>query len=162
MATPKHVAVIVAQAGVGTPPVVEQAREGGPATLVLNQEPGESLPAMGHRVRDSLSRLASEGLRVHRATFVARKGFGIADVLGTADLLRVLLSAMVSFGGGQVYLRGDAADARSQVALRALAEAISDQVRGTGIQIVSSTLPERPENLFSTDGPDSQLHNSLS
>lgn len=162
MATLGQVAVIVAQAGVGTSPVVEQARQSGPSTLVLNQEPGESLPAMGQRVRDSLSQLESRGLRVHSATFVARKGFGIADVLGTADLLRVLLSAMVSVGGGHVYLRGDAADARSQVALRALAEAISDQVRGTGIQVVSSALPEHAENLFSADGPDSQLHNSLS
>jgi hypothetical protein len=44
---------------------------------------------------------------------------------------------MVAVGGGHVYLQGDAHDARAQVALRALAEAIGDQVRGTGIEIVS-------------------------
>jgi hypothetical protein len=145
MATLGKVAVIVAQAGVDASAPLPGADEVSPTTLVLQQEPGESLPAMGQRVRNSLSELANQGLHVQSATFVARKGFGLGDVLGTADLLRVLLAAMMSVGSGHVYLRGDALDNRAQVALRALADAIRDQIRGTGIHIVSGAAAEPHE-----------------
>jgi hypothetical protein len=137
MATVGQVALIVAQAGADPSSVEQQVRVDVPTTVKLHQEPAESLTSLGHRVRARLSQLSSQGYGVHSATFVARRGFGLGDVLATADLLRVLLTSMLAVGGGQVYLQGDAHDARAQVALRALAEAISDQVRGTGIQIVS-------------------------
>jgi hypothetical protein len=137
MATIGQVAVIVAQSGADASPSVEQVRRDVPTTVLLSQEPDESLTSLGHRVRTRLASLGAQGYRVHSATFVARNGFGLGDVLATADLLRVLLTGMVSVGGGQVYLQGDAHDAHAQVALKALGDAISDQVRGTGVEIVS-------------------------
>jgi hypothetical protein len=137
MATIGQVAVIVAQAGADATPSVQSAPSDAPSTVLLSQEPNESLASLGHRVRARLTSLVTQGYRVQSATFVARNGFGLGDVLATADLLRVLLATMVSVGGGHVYLKGDAHDSHAQVALRALGDAISDQVRGTGVQIVS-------------------------
>src|SRR4051794_40625343 len=137
MATIGKVAVIVAQAGADASPSVEQVHRAVPTTVLLNQEPHESLASLGHRVRTRLASLGAQGYHVHSATFVARNGFGLSDVLAAADLLRVLLTSMVSVGGGHVYLQGDVHDAHAQVALQALGDAISDQVRGTGVEIVS-------------------------
>ena len=73
----------------------------------------------------------------HRLTFVAREDFGIADVPATSDLLRSLVTSMVGAGAGRVYLQSHGPGTRSHFALQALAFAISDQVRGTGVEIVT-------------------------
>lgn len=139
MATSGQVAVIVAQAGVDVDacPCVDDLRREPCGTVVIQQEAGESIPVLGQRIRARIAQLAAQDHQLHSATFLARRGFGLADVLGTAELVRVLMTGMLAFGSGQVCLQSEAQDAHAQVALKALADALSDQMRGTGVEITS-------------------------
>ena len=139
MASIGQVAVIVAQTGVDVDaaPCVDQLRREVSSTVVVHQEAGEAIPSLIQRVRARLGQLATQGYRLHSATFLARRGFGLNDVLGTADLVRVMLTGMLAIGSGQVCLQPESQDLHAQVALKALADALSDQVRGTGVEIVS-------------------------
>jgi len=136
MATVGQVAVIVAQRGTSPEAAVEARQTDSPTVLLLSQEPGESLGGLGQRVRARVHALVSEGWRIRSATFVARPDFGIADVPATSELLRALISSMVDAGYGRVYLKSQGT--RAHYALQALAFAISDQVRGTGVEIITS------------------------
>jgi len=139
MATSAQVAIILAQAGVDVDSAacVDQLRHEVPNTVVIQQQAGEGVSAWGQRVRELIAQLSSQSFHLHSATFLAQRGFGLGDVLATADLMRVLMSGLVALGPGQVCLLSEYHDAHAQVALRALADALSDQVRGTGIEIVS-------------------------
>jgi len=137
MATIGQVAVIVAQRGT-TPGAAVEARQGdAPTVVLLSQEPGESLGGLGQRVRARVRVLVSEGWRIQSATFVARDDFGIRDVPATSELLRSLVTSMVAAGSGRVHLQSQGQGTRGHFALQALADAISDQVRGTGVEIVT-------------------------
>ncbi len=151
MATIGQVAVIVAQAGVDVDacPCVDNLRQEACGTVVLQQEAGESLPVLGQRIRERIAVLASQGHQLHSATFLARRGFGLGDVLGTADLVRVLLTGMLAFGSGQLCLQSEAQDPHAQVALKALADALSDQMRGTGVEVTSRQSCRPPAPGFS-------------
>jgi hypothetical protein len=145
MASIGQVAVIVAQSGVDVEAsaCVDSLRREVSGIVVLRQEPGEAMQALGQRVRARLAQLTGQGYRLHSAAFLAQKGFGLGDVLGTADVVRVLLSGMLTTGHGQVVLQPAAQDLHAQVALKALADALSDQVRGTGVEIISLSV-DRP------------------
>jgi hypothetical protein len=136
MASLGHVAVIVAQDGANTGTPVEALLAMGPTVVMLTQEPGETLSKLSQRVRARVQILLNDGFRVHSATFIAKNGFGLRDVLPTAEMLRSLVTPMVAAGHGRVFLQSDARDARSGYALAALADAIQDQVRGTGVEII--------------------------
>jgi hypothetical protein len=139
MATVGQVAVIVAQDGIEASAPLEALVANAPSphsVVLLSQEPGESLSQLSQRVRARVAVLLKEGFRVQSATFVAKNGFGLGDVLPTADMLRILVSTMVSMGHGRVFLQAHSRDTRAHYALAALADAITDQVRGTGVEII--------------------------
>jgi hypothetical protein len=139
MGTGGQVAIIVAQAGVDVDAsaCVEQLRGEVPTTVVIHQQVGESVSALGQRVRARLGQLAGQNYRLHSATFLAQRGFGLGDVLAAADLLRVLLTSIQPLGPGVVCLQPESQDPHAHVALKALADALGEQVRGTGVEIVS-------------------------
>lgn len=139
MATVGQVAVIVAQGGMeAAAPLEALAATADVASnvIVLSQEPGETISQLGQRVRARVALLLKEGFRVQSATFVAKSGFNLADVLPTAEMLRILVATMVAVGHGRVYLHAHPRDTRAHYALASLAAAISDQVRGTGVEII--------------------------
>ena len=136
MAALGHVAVIVAQDGANTGTPVEALLAMGPTVVMLTQEPGETHSKLSQRVRARDQMMMNDGFRVHSATFIAKNGFDLRDVLPTAEMLRSLVTPMVAAGHGRVFLQSDARDARSGYALAALADAIQDQVRGTGVEII--------------------------
>ncbi len=138
MATVGQVAVIIAQEGTDSSSDVASRRAETPAVVLVAQEPGETLGSLGQRVRARVRALVAEGWRIRSATFVARAGFDLSDVPATMELLRVLVSSMVSFGSGTVYLSPQGKGVRTQYALEALASAVGDQVRGTGVEIVTT------------------------
>jgi hypothetical protein len=139
MATSGQVAIIVAQAGVDVDAsaCVHQLRGEVPSVLLIQQQAGENFTALGQRLRGQIAELVKQNFKLHSATFLAQRGFGLGDVLATADLLRVLTTSMLPLGPGAVYLQPESADPHAQVALRALADALGEQVRGTGVEIVS-------------------------
>jgi len=137
MATIGQVAVIVAQRGTSPEAAVEARKGEAPTVVLLSQEPGESLGGLGQRVRARVRALVSDGWRIQSATFVARADFGIRDVPATSELLRALVTSMVAAGSGRVHLQSQGQGTRAHFALQALAFAISDQVRGTGVEIVT-------------------------
>ena len=148
MASLGHVAVIVAQDGANTGTPVEALLAMGPTVVMLTQEPGETLSRLSQRVRARVQMMLNDGFRVHSATFIAKNGFTLGDVLPTAEMLRSLVTPMVAAGHGRVFLQSDARVARSGYALAALADAIQDQVRGTGVEIIKGaprvTAPSMP------------------
>jgi hypothetical protein len=143
MATIGQVAVIVAQEGADAAGPFAALDAAYATVVLLDQQPHESLSQLSQRVRARVSTLLREGYRIQSATFVAKNGFDLADVLPTADLLRALVTTMVAVGSGCVYLHADSRDTRAHLALSALADAIAEQVRGTGVQIVKGA-PRMP------------------
>jgi hypothetical protein len=143
MSSGGQVAVIVAQDGNEAAAPLESLIHGASTVVMLSQEPDESLSQLSQRVRARVALLLKDGFKVQSATFVARNGFDLGDVPATAGMLRILVSTMVSLGQGKVYLHAHSRDTRAHYALAALTDAISDQVRGTGVEIIHGA-PRQP------------------
>jgi hypothetical protein len=135
--------MILAQEGAEVEPVLSawQCSAGDASLLLLQQEEGESLSDFKRRLQLGLATVESAGRAIERGAFVAKSGFGLPDVLATVALLSSLVAAMVALGSGQVYLWGHAGDAQATTALEALADAMRDQVRGTGVDVVTEESP---------------------
>ncbi|HEY6876460.1 MAG TPA: hypothetical protein VI299_00495 [Polyangiales bacterium] len=89
------------------------------------------------RLQLRLQHFDHSGGGLERGAFVAKHGFGLQDVLATVALLSSLVATMVAYGTGSVYLWGQADDHQASYALEALADAMRDQVRGTGVQVIT-------------------------
>lgn len=134
MATIQHVAVIVAQSGADVARHVAAASPN--ASLeVFQQVSGESDSQLFQRLRSRLSALNATGMRIQTASFVARSGFNSDEVLGAAGLVRGLVALMVAVGAGTVRLHAAPGDRQAQVALTALTDALTEQLRGTGVTL---------------------------
>ena len=130
--------LILAQEGAVLAPLVASLQRAEPAQLeVLQQEPAESLSAFRQRLPVLLAGLERANRCIEHGAFVAKSGFGLPDVLATVALLSSLVATMVAFGTGHVYLCGHEGDAQAGYALEALADAMRDQVRGTGVEVVT-------------------------
>ena len=143
--------LILAQEGAVVEPLVSAWRGGiagdeADTVEVLQQAPGESLTDFKRRLNDRLAGIEQAGRAIERGAFVAKSGFGLPDVLATVALLSSLVATMVSGGAGRVYLCGHAGDSQASCALEALADAMRDQVRGTGVEVVTDEpiLASRP------------------
>jgi len=146
--------LILAQEGAVVEPLVSAWRGGAGGAVdlaidtveVLQQQPGESLTDFKRRLNVRLAGIEQAGGAVERGAFVAKSGFGLPDVLATVALLSGLVATMVSGGAGRVYLCGHAGDSQASCALEALADAMRDQVRGTGVEVVTdeTVAVERP------------------
>jgi len=135
MATASKLAVVVAQYGADVPTCVATQPE---ASCELVQQAQDETPGqLTARVRERLATLATDGARIHTASFVARKGFDVRDVMAAAGLLRGLVSAMVAAGTVQVHLHAEPSDLQTRYALTALAEAMTQQLEGTGVEFVA-------------------------
>jgi hypothetical protein len=145
MATASKLAVVVAQYGADVA-ACAAVHADAPSELV-QQAPDESAGQLMARVRQRLATLATDGARIHTASFVARKGFDVRDVMAAAGLLRGLVSAMVAAGTVQVHLHAEPSDLQTRYALTALAEAMSEQLEGTGVEFVAhlATPSDRPQ-----------------
>jgi hypothetical protein len=133
MATVGKLAMVVAQYGADVSACVARDADDG-AVEVVQQAADESGAQLTTRVRERLSRLVSAGYRVHSASFVARGGFDVRDVMATAGLLRGLVASMVAVGAGHVHIRAAAGDVHTRYALTALADALSGELHGTGVE----------------------------
>jgi len=130
--------LILAQEGAVLAPLIASFRHVEAAQVeILQQEPGESLSAFRQRLHVLLAGIARADRCIEHGAFVAKSGFGLPDVLATVALLSGLVATMVPFGTGHVYLCGHEGDAQAGYALEALADAMRDQVRGTGVEVVT-------------------------
>jgi hypothetical protein len=145
MATASKLEVVVAQYGADVAACVAAHAEA-PSELV-QQASDETPGQLMARVRERLATLAISGARIHTASFIARKGFDVRDVMAAAGLLRGLVSAMVAAGTVQVHLHAEPNDLQTRYALTALAEAMTEQLEGTGVEFVThlSTPAERSQ-----------------
>ncbi len=138
--------MILAQRGAEIEPVLSALRseaEGhDDAVVLLQQKDGESLADFKRRLHNGLATVESAGRAIERGAFVAKSGFGLQDVLATVALLSALVAAMVSVGSGQLYLCGHVGDSQASTALEALADAMRDQVRGTGVDVITHEAPK--------------------
>lgn len=139
MATVVQAVLILAQEGADIAPLLAawQHRADDDRVAVLQQETGESMMDFKKRLQLQLQGFDHASGGIERGAFVAKHGFGLPDVLATVALLSGLVATMVAFGTGTVYLCGHADDAQASYALEALADAMRDQVRGTGVQVVT-------------------------
>ncbi|MDB4989356.1 MAG: hypothetical protein JWN04_4534 [Myxococcaceae bacterium] len=139
MATVGDAVLILAQEGAEVEPVLSAWHRSvdEPSVMVLQQAAGETLTEFKRRLHLRLAGIELGGRGIERGAFVAKSGFGLPDVLATVALLSSMVAAMVAMGIGRVYLCGHAGDTRAGVALEALADAMRDQVRGTGVEVVT-------------------------
>jgi hypothetical protein len=135
METAGKLAVVVAQYGADVAACVAAHAEA-PAEIV-QQASHESAGQLSARVRERLAALATDGARIHSASFIARKGFDVRDVMAAAGLVRGLVSAMVAAGTAQVHLHAEPSDVQTRYALTALAEAMNEELEGTGVELVA-------------------------
>lgn len=133
MATASKLAVVVAQYGADVPACLAADAPSEVVQQASDETPGQ----LTARVRERLAALATSGAHIHSATFVARKGFDVRDVMAAAGLLRGLVSAMVAAGTAQVHLHAEPSDVQTRYALTALAEAMTEQLEGTGVEFVA-------------------------
>jgi hypothetical protein len=135
--------MILALQGAEVEPVLSalQCQANDARVLLLQQDEGESLTDFKRRLHRGLASVASAGRAIERGAFVAKSGFGLQDVLATVALLSSLVSAMVAMGSGEMLLCGHAGDSQATTALEALADAMRDQVRGTGVDVVTDERP---------------------
>lgn len=147
--------MILAQEGAAIEPVLSawQRSADDESVMLLQQEAGESITDFKRRLHVGLATLESAGRSIERGAFVAKSGFGLQDVLATVALLSSLVAAMVAMGSGQVYLCGHVGDAQATKALEALAGAMRDQVRGTGVDVIT----EEPEYVAQVATRNSRL-----
>lgn len=135
MATVSKLAVIVAQYGADVSACVASQGEG--PYEILQQSEHETPGQLSSRVRERLAHLVEAGCHIDSASFVARTGFDVRDVMSVAGLLRGLVAAMVTVGAGQVHLHAEPRDLQTGYALTALADAISEQLHGTGVALAT-------------------------
>jgi hypothetical protein len=142
MASVGEAVLILAQEGAEVEPVLSAWHRTAdePSVMVLQQAAGETLTEFKRRLHLRLAGIERGGRGIERGAFVAKNGFGLPDVLATVALLSSLIATMVAVGIGRVYLCGHAGDARAGVALEALADAMRDQVRGTGVEVVTDDM----------------------
>jgi hypothetical protein len=135
MATASKLGVVVAQYGADVAACLGAHAD---ASSELVQQASDETPGqLMARVRERLAALATSGARIHTATFIARRGFDVRDVMAAAGLLRGLVSAMVAAGTVQVHMHAEPSDLQTRYALTALAEAMSEQLEGTDVQFVA-------------------------
>ena len=142
MATVGKLSVIVAQYGADVSACSAAANTG--ECELLQQRHDETPTQLTSRVRTRLAELGRSGFRIHHARFVARKGFDVRDVMAAAGLLRGLVSAMVAAGTAHVHLHAEPSDVQSHYALTALAEAMADQLHGTGVDFIAHLTSPAP------------------
>ena len=133
MATVGKLSVIVAQYGADASVCSAAANATEGACEVLQQRSDETATQLTSRVRARLADLSRTGYRIQHARFIARKGFDVRDVMAAAGLLRGLVSAMVAAGTAHVHLHAEPSDLQTRYAITALAEAMADQLHGTGV-----------------------------
>ena len=152
MATVGDAVLILAQEGAEVEPVLSAWHRTAdePSVMVLQQNPGETLTEFKRRLHLRLAGIELGGRGIERGAFVAKRGFGLPDVLATVALLSSLVATMVAVGIGRVYLCGHAGDAPASVALEALADAMRDQVRGTGVEVVTDEAMQSGVHVVST------------
>jgi hypothetical protein len=157
MATVGKLSVIVAQYGADVS-VCSAANPSEGTCELLQQRHDETPTQLTSRVRARLADLSRSGFRIHNARFVARRGFDVRDVMAAAGLLRGLVSAMVAAGTAHVHLHAEPNDVQSQYALTALAEAMADQLHGTGVDFTTHlTAPTQPAAARKSAPPPSAL-----
>jgi len=135
MAVVSKLAVVVAQYGADVSACV--ASHLGAPHEVLQQAEHETPGQLSTRVRERLAHLVDAGCRIESASFVARTDFEVRDVMAVAGLLRTLVAAVVAVGAGQVHLHADPRDLQTGYALTALADAITEQLHGTGVALAT-------------------------
>jgi hypothetical protein len=135
MATAGKLAVVVAQYGADVAACVAAHAEA--PDEIVQQASHESASQLSARVRERLAALVTNGARIHSASFIARKGSNVRDVMAAAGLVRGLVSAMVAAGTAQVHLHAEPSDVQTQYALTALAEAMNEELEGTGVELVA-------------------------
>jgi hypothetical protein len=133
MAAVGKLAVVVAQYGADVSACLAEQPQDGTVEL-LQQAQHETAAQLTSRVRECVSSWVSSGYRVTSASFVARGGFDVRDVMATAGLLRGLVATMVAVGVGRVNIHAETPDRQTRYALTALTDAISEQLQGSGVE----------------------------
>jgi hypothetical protein len=153
MATVSKLSVIVAQFGADVS-VCHATHAADGVQEVVQQTQEETATQLTSRVRARLAELADASRRVHNARFIVRKGFDVRDVMAAAGLLRGLVSAMVTAGTAQVHVHAEPSDLQTHYALTALAEAMRDQLQGTGVDFVTHLSGPAPSSAAPARKPE--------
>lgn len=135
----KTVRLVLAELGADGDRWVEAWEAGERPVLHLIQQVTETTAEFADRVREALEALAEADRIPEKAVLLAGPGADADALVARYFSLRLVLSAMVRQGGGEVYLVGDR---RERLAMQSLASTSQEMVRGTGVSVqVAASAP---------------------
>jgi hypothetical protein len=132
------VSVLVAERGAEWLSWARVLRARASSTIVLTQPEVEDDAAFARRVTDRISRLAHEGAMVEQAAFVGRDRSDAEAKEQRSVMLRRLASLLTAPGRrSRLYVDGATRQGgASQRLMRALAWAIADWAKGSGLKVL--------------------------
>lgn len=127
-------------------------RDLGDEVEIVLQGRDETPTSLAQRVRATLQGIVDAG---HSLSVVALAGNDAADSEAMAArslIVRAATPHMVQSGGGEVLLDPPSEGDRGRLAMRALADVMGEQLRGTGVT-VEVARPARPSGIFPVQPP---------
>lgn len=132
-----RVSVLVAERGSDWLAWARVLRARATSTIVLAQPAAEDDAAFARRVADRIHRLENEGARVDQAAFVGADRSDPEARAQRSVILRRLASLLAGRGRStKLYLDGSPRAGASQRLMRALAWAIADLAKGSGLRVL--------------------------
>ena len=132
-----NVSLVIAEYGSNWLPWARKLRGDKDQVVVLVQDSEEAPAAFAHRVLDRMRRLRKDGMQVVEAAVVGSEACTSAHKHQRTKILRKLTAMLSSSGNAaHLYLDPCAAEHRpSHHLMRALAWALTDMTRGSGLSI---------------------------
>lgn len=134
-----ELAVVIAEAGSDWSHWEQRWRSQGHRVDVLVQRPGEDVSGLTARLRSRLHMWHERGISPQEAALVGGERDDTSALSFRSSVLRVLSRTMIGRGGGSLYLDSGSQGGPARRAMAALASAVSDQVRRTGLSVVHAT-----------------------
>ena len=141
-----RVSVLVAERGSDWLAWARVLRARATSTIVLAQPAAEDDAAFARRVSDRINRLAHEGAAVEQAAFIGGDRSDAQAKAQRSAIVRRLASLLAGRGRStKLYLDGASrAGAGSQRLMRALAWAIADWAKGSGLRVLLGGIRSEP------------------
>ena len=131
-ATFKTVRLVVSELGASGDRWADTWQSMGRPVLHLAQQPSENIADFAIRVREALEALGEAGRFPEKAVLLGGGAIDADTLVARQFALRVILTAMVRQGGGDVLL---APEGRDRFAMKSLGATAREMVHGTGVTV---------------------------
>lgn len=122
-------------------------RDLGDEVEIVLQGRDETPTSLAQRVRATLQGIVDAGHTLSVMTLAGNDGADPEAMAARSLMVRAATPYMVQSGGGEVVLDPPTEGDRGRLAMRALADVMGEQLKGTGVTVEVSR-PERPSGIF--------------